>query len=205
MANPETQDYTEGTGLIAGVVFSEQVPLAADTYYPGMLLEYQADGTATADGSNDGNGTVTAVIAGPGVKAGDWVLTLVGALEAKLEDPDGNVVAEHITLADGDAVTVKVAGITMTLTDGATAFQADDFFTIEIDDDGSYVALDEGDIIAIYNGPERTLGSSGYGSVLTGGEIYEGALVDDSDSGLTMTESIRAKLRLAGFAPRKEA
>lgn len=205
MANPETQSYTEGTGLVAGEVFGEQVPLAADTYYPGMLLEYQADGAVTAGGTNTGNGTVTAVVAGPDVKTGDWTLTLVAALEAKLADPDGNVVAEHISLADGDAVTVKVAGITMTITDGATAFVATDDFTIAIETGGTYVALDEGDIMAIYSGPERTLSSAGYGSVFTGGEIYEGALVDASDDALTVTEAIRAKLRRAGFAPRKEA
>ena len=205
---PLTEALETGNRLIAGQVFSEQVPLAADTYYPGMRLEYQADGTATADGGNSGTGTVTAVVAGPEVKPGDWVLIFTAALEANLVDPDGNVVAEDITLTQDDSITVKRAGITMTITDdttSGTAFSADEFFTIAIEAAGEYIALDEGKTIAIYSGPEKTLSSAGYGTILTGGEIYEGALVDASDSALTITEAIRAELRLAGFAPRKEA
>lgn len=205
MANPTEQDYTEGTGLIAGQVFAEQVPLDADTYYAGMLLEYQTDVTI-GDVVGDGDGTVDAVVAGADVKTGEWSLELVAALEAKLIDPDGYVCGEHITLTDGDSVTVKRAGMTITITDGATTpFSAGDTIAITIGTGGSYAALDKGDIIAIYNGPERTLSSAGYGSVLTGGEIYEGALVDASNSALTLTEAYRAKLRRAGFAPRKEA
>ena len=203
MANPETQAYKSGDKLIAGSVFTEQVPLPADTYYRGMRLEYQADGAVVADGSNTGDGTITAVIAGAGVKSGAWVFTLTAALTAKLADPDGYIVADDIILTDGGAVTVKIAGITMTITDGGTAWVATDFFTITIEAAGEYVALDKGNVIAIYNGPERTLTSAGVGSVITGGEIYEGGLVDASNAALTMTKAIRAALRKAGFAPRK--
>lgn len=38
----ETTNYGDGRNLQAGEVTTDQVPLAADTYYPGMELEYSA-------------------------------------------------------------------------------------------------------------------------------------------------------------------
>ena len=203
MANPTTQDYSEGTGLVAGNVFSEQIPLAADTYYAGMLLEFQKTGTSTVTGT--GNGVASAIKAGANVKVGDWLCTFTAALVCDLTDPDGNVIAYDLTVPNGDAAVFTFGDLTFTLTDGATAWVASDVVKVTIAATGVYAALDEGEIMAIYNGPTRTLASAGYGSALTGGEIYEGALVDASNSALTMTESYRAMLRKAGFAPRKAA
>ena len=38
----ETTNYENGRKLQAGWVTTDQIPLAADTYYPGMELEYDA-------------------------------------------------------------------------------------------------------------------------------------------------------------------
>lgn len=38
----ETTNYGEGKKLIAGFISTDQAPLAADTYYVGMPLEYDA-------------------------------------------------------------------------------------------------------------------------------------------------------------------
>lgn len=38
----EVTNYGDGRNLQAGKVTTDQVGLAADTYYPGMLLEYDA-------------------------------------------------------------------------------------------------------------------------------------------------------------------
>ena len=201
MANPTSQEYSEGNKLIAGEFKAEQVPLGIDTYYRGMRLEYQADGTPVTVGT--GSGVGSAVIAGPGVKIGAWVFTFTAALVGDLTDPDGNVIAQDLTCADGAATTFDIAGLKFTLTDGSTAWVATDTITMTIEAAGTYVAIDEGQPDAIYNGPDRILGSAGVGSVITGGEIYEGGLVTDANVVLTMTEAIRAALRKAGFAPRK--
>lgn len=201
----ETQDYLGGDELSAGWISTRIANLAADTYYQGMLLAYKADGTATADTGNTGNGTVTDVEADSGVQSGDWVLTMTAALEAKLADPQGVVVADNINLTDGDATTVKVAGITMTLTDGATAFAADDFFTVAVEAAGTFEAKADGDKIdAIYNGDdERVLSSAGYGQVIVGGEIAERSLVDAAGDQLTITEAIREAAKATGFYLKK--
>lgn len=195
----ETIDYGEGRNLQAGIVTTDQIPLGIDVYHPGMLLEYQADGVATPDGSNTGNGTVTAIIADESVKAGDWVLTMISALVAKLVDPDGIVIDDNIVLADGAAVTVKIAGITMIITDGGTAFAAADFFTIAIEAAGEYVALDEGNLSAIYNSDGKTLASAGFGDCIMGGEINPAGLVSNAGAALVLTEDERAAYRTRGF------
>lgn len=201
----ETQDYLGGDELSAGWISTRIANLAADTYYKGMLLAYKADGTATADTGNTGDGIVTDVVADSGVQAGDWVLTLTAELEAKLADPQGVVVADNINLAGGSATTVKVAGITMTITDGGTAFVADDFFTIAIEAAGTFEAQAAGDKIdAIYNGDdERVLSSAGYGQVIVGGEIAERSLVDAAGDQLTITEAIREAAKVNGFYLKK--
>lgn len=63
MANPTTQAYSDGTGVAAGQIITDQVALIADTYYPGMLLEYDA---TTADAYQAfSSGTYAGVYNGP--------------------------------------------------------------------------------------------------------------------------------------------
>ena len=203
MANPETQAYADGNILIAGAITTDQKALEADTYYQGMLLEYQAAGTGVTAGT--GNGTATLITAGGEVKTGAWVLTFTAALVADLEDPDGNIVAQDLTFNDGATTLMKVAGITFTITDGGTAFVATDTITMTIETAGTYLALDEGEVAAIFNGPTTVLASAGYGSVITSGEIYEGGIVDTSGDALTITEFVRASMQKNGFYLRRTA
>lgn len=192
-------DYSEGNILVAGEIRSAQVPLVADTYYQGMPLKYEVDGSAAADAGNTGNGTVTAITAGPDVPAGAYVLTMTAALVAKLEDPNGAVLAAGLSLTDGGAETYNINGLSFTVTDGGTAFAADDFFTITVGTAGKY-EYTTGAPDAIYNGEDaRVLSSAGTGSVLIGGEIYEGGVVDDSGDAITFTEASRAAYAAKGF------
>ena len=195
------QTYESGSKLPAGKIMTATAALAADTYYQGMLLSYQADGAVTAGGTNTGNGTVTDVVADATVEAGTYVLTMTAALIAQLEDPSGNIIADNINLADGAATTVKVAGITMTITDGGTAFVATDDFSIAVEAAGEYVAKSAGERIdGIYFGEdERELSSAGYGQIITGGEIGEDGLVDDAGDALTVTNAVIALAQTCGF------
>ena len=111
MSTPTEQDYSAGNKLIAGIVFTEQENLAADTYYNGMPLAYEAE-------------------------------------------------------------------------TGVYAYSATQFD-------------------AFYNGATKTLASAGHGSIIVGGELYEGGMVTDANVVITMTTALRAQMRANGFYPRK--
>ena len=57
-----------------------------------------------------------------------------------------------------------------------------------------------GEIQAIFMEDEsRTLASAGYGSVIVGGDVYEGGFVDDSGDALTLDDDYIAAAASNGF------
>ena len=118
--------------------------------------------TGSADGSNTGDGTVTAVAAALGGVpiAGIWVLTntlnVTHGGVWKLEDPNGNVVATELVQTEGAglATIFTAGGITFTITDGATDAALADFFTITVTANGDWVPFD----ITAVDGSEIPLG-----------------------------------------------
>lgn len=207
-----SQELLNGGGkIIAGDnVTTRQIFLAAGTYFKGMLLKLIAAIVATADAGNTGDGTVTAASAEAGVDPGDYVLTCTAAVANggvfKLEDPEGNVIASDLRMdvGSGVATTFKIAGITFTVTDGASDFAADDFFTLTVATTvtGSYST--NGPFDAVYNGGDN----EGEGEVLSapaardcivGGDIAHSGLVDDSGAQLVLNETQIAGLRRDGF------
>lgn len=97
--------------------------------------------TPAADAGNTGDGTVTAAATVLGsVKpiVGAYVLTCTTAVTNggvfKLVDPNGATVATGLTMTvgAGAATVFEVAGLTFTVTDGATDFVAGDFFTLTL-------------------------------------------------------------------------
>ena len=204
MSTPTEQDYSAGNKLIAGIVFTEQENLAADVYYNGMPLSY--DGTTTAAAPvGTGNGVATVLSAAAGVPAGAYTLTATAALVFDLADPDGNILATGLTVPNGSAAAFDVAGLRFTLTDGTTPWVAADVITITVSAAGVYSYYDGGTIDAFYNGATKTLASAGYGSVIVGGELYEGGMVTGANVVITMTVALRAQMRANGFYPRKVA
>ena len=132
--------------------------------------------TGTA-GSNTGNGTVTAVAAavgGPAPLVGAYVLTCTFAVTNggvfKLEDPNGNIVADSLTLRVGaDLLTTFVAGgLIFTITDGSTDFAADDEFTITTVAVGKWIPFDPSAIAD---------GSALFAGVYIGEELTAAAIV----------------------------
>jgi hypothetical protein len=91
-------------------------------------------------GSNAGNGTVTvASVVGLDTlgnkvlpKAGAYAFTLTAALIGKITDPDGVDIITGIALNDGTTTVVQYAGLIFTVTDGGTAFEALDTFSITV-------------------------------------------------------------------------
>ena len=125
----------------------------ADTYLEGTILARKAVAdavVAAADAGNTGDGTVTlaTVSAGPIVPLiGAYTLTCATAITNggifDLTDPNGAIVATglEMTAGAGAATAFDVAGLSFTITDGATDFAAGDFFTLTVAADGTMVVF----------------------------------------------------------------
>jgi hypothetical protein len=126
----------------------------ADTYAEGTIMalrEISSTVVIAADGGNTGDGTTTAA-----TPAAGNIIPLVGAynLECtfavtnggvfKLEDPNGNIVADNLTMRVGAglATAFSVAGLEFTITDGATDFIGGDKFSLTVAADGDVVIYD---------------------------------------------------------------
>lgn len=89
--------------------------------------------TDTAGGSNAGDGALTAAVTSGGApKAGTWTLTCTSAAadagDFDVVDPDGFSVGT----VTADAGLTAVAGLDLTLTDGAADFEVGDTFSVEV-------------------------------------------------------------------------
>lgn len=148
----------------------------------------------TADVGNTGDGTFTALALAPGgpPRAGSWNLECVGAVVNggvfKLEDPDGNIVVNDLTMTVGaGAATVFIAGgMTFTITDGATDFIVGDKAAIVITADGDFKPLTTGaldgsaSVAGIYAGESIAAADIVAGDVVDRAMIVGGALTFDS-------------------------
>lgn len=153
MSNLVIENVDQGTVIIADAIHDDVIIAfpGADTYVEGTILARKqvADAiTATADVGNTGDGTFTAasVIAGDTVPlVGDYNLECVAAVTNggtfKLEDPNGAILANDLVMTAGaGAVTVfYVAGMTFTITDGATDFIVGDKAALTVAADGDVV------------------------------------------------------------------
>jgi hypothetical protein len=116
------------------------------TYLVGVIMAklLASAGAVTADGGNTGDGTVTGFSIAPGGPplVGDWNLECTYAVANggvfKLEDPNGNIVADNLTLRVGAGLATEfsVGGIQFIVTDGATDFIAGDKFALTVTDEG---------------------------------------------------------------------
>jgi hypothetical protein len=130
--------------LIGGdhpLVTSSEVLLDGQTVARGGILGRITAGavptTGTADGGNTGDGTVTAVTGGVDAKAGIYNVACIEAFTNggtfKVVDPDGIIVGTaNIAVGAGGTAVFTSSQINLTITDGATDFALDDFFTITV-------------------------------------------------------------------------
>lgn len=170
------------------------------TLLKGTILAFKSVADAivvAADGGNTGDGTVTAA----SVVTGD-IIPLVGAyvLECteavgeggvfKLVDPNGMIVATGLAMTPGagGVTVIEVAGMTFTITDGATDFIVGDKFTLTVAASGKIVPFEKdgagGAQIPKYILTDA-LTSTGAGDIpcrlLVSGRVRKGDLVIDSD------------------------
>jgi len=188
----------------------------ADTYVDGTILARKqvADAiVAAADAGNTGDGTVTAVavVAGDVIPlVGAYVLTITTAIADggvwKLEDPNGNLIADNLVMEVGAGLTTTFVegGMQFTITDGGVDFLAADFFTLTVAIDGKTV-LYAVDGVGGAQVPSMVLT---YEAVATGaddqaqramvsGQVRREALV--IDAGDTVTDRIVDELRDLGI------
>jgi len=169
----------------------------------------------TGAATGTGNGTMTAVAAGGPLKIGTYVLTCTFAITNggvfKLEDPDGNIVADNLTLRVGAGLltSFNVGGLIFTITDGSTDFVAADLFDVAVTANGKYVPLDpagldgSGEFAGIYNGEDITeaaiIAGDTEGEIITGGS----AAVLDEDK-LDIETGTLATILISGKSLKEE-
>lgn len=103
---------------------------------------------------NTGNGTMTLIsfAAEGGAREGEYsVECIVSGTNTgtfKLEDPDGNLVANSMTLLAGAGLATEFVegGFEFTLTDGSTDFVVGDIFTFTTTVSGKWTPFDEGGV-----------------------------------------------------------
>lgn len=118
----------------------------AGTYAAGLIMGRKgvSAGVVTPDGGNTGDGTVTNLaLAGGGLAIpGNYNLEVVQAVGEggvfKLEDPNGNLVADNLEMVAGagNATDFVAGGLSFTITDGAADFIVGDKFTLNVVDEG---------------------------------------------------------------------
>lgn len=150
-------DYNVDGFKVGGDFFTRyEQTIEQDAGRSAILAQYTIMGkkevtvptTGTADVGNTGDGTMTAVAAAGPLKVGTYTLECTFAVTNggvfKLTDPDGNIVADNLTLRVGAGLltSFNAGGLSFTITDGATDFAAADKFTVAVAANGKYVPLD---------------------------------------------------------------
>ena len=203
MTNPiSTLNDTENV-VVFGAKYSQKELLTfggAGTVLKGTILARKEVATAitpVADVGNTGDGTVAASVASGSEipKIGSYNLECTFAVTNgrvfKLEDPNGNIVADNLTLRVGAGLvtTFVSAGIAIVVTDGDTDFAAGDKFSIPVVSNSGKLVPYEKDGVGGQQFPRFILRSavvaSGAGDVVVrpiiSGEVSINQLVIDSD------------------------
>lgn len=226
--NIDTTDFVIGENVRA--LRNDEVTFEQDAGRATVLAQYTLMAkkpvtiptTGAITGTGDGTCTAVAAAAGAVPIVGDWILTCTFAVTNggvfKLEDPNGNLIADNLTLRVGAglATTFVAGGMTFTITDGATDFVAADLFTIAVTANGKSVPFDatavDGSEIpeGIFMGADIAAADLVAGDVLDNPVIYSGLKFDEDklvfdngsdtiDTLLATGRTIRAELELMGL------
>ena len=185
----------------------------AGTVVEGTLLARQAVDVAVVDTpAGTGNGTMVATVTGvdEAPTPGSWVLENTFAVAEggvwKLTDPNGNIVADNLTLRVGAGLvtTFNEAGLQMVITEGGTDFDAGDTFTMVVVENGKMVPFVIGGVAGA-GIPSAVMPPSGVTATGAGdepfrpmisGEVRKEKLIIDADGdGSNITDAILDQLR----------
>lgn len=149
MANPEITNFDNLQLQVFDPIFKDAIIKfgGALTLILGVIMArlIASAGAVTPDGGNVGNGTVTGLALVPGGPPlpGNWNFECTFQVAEggvfKLEDPNGKLVADNLTLRVGAGLltTFSIAGLTFIVTEGGTDFDAGDKFALNIVDEES--------------------------------------------------------------------
>lgn len=217
MPDPTITNNDIGDVILNDGIFKDELLTVGGivTVLAGTILARKAVEDAivvAADGGNTGDGTVTlaSVEEGPVVPlVGAYNLEVVEAVAnggiLKLEDPNGALVAEKLTMTVGAGASTifEVAGMVFTVTDGATDFIVGDKFSLTVAADGNMVVFAT-DGVGGAQIPKAILTyeitSAGAGDEpirpMIGGEVRANKLIIDADGdGSNITDAILDQIR----------
>ena len=184
----------------------------ADTFVEGTILARQGVAAAVSNAfSGTGNGTLASTVVGVDEIPipGDWLLTCTFAVAEggvfKLTDPNGNIIADNLTLRVGAGLvtTLNVAGFQLVITEGGTDFSAADEFTLTVVVDGDLVPFAIGGVagagvplaVLTYDVTRTGAGDEPI-RAMVGGEVRKEKLIIDADGdGSNITDAILDQLR----------
>lgn len=131
----EAVTVISGQNLVAGAVI-------------GLITKAQAAAPIPTV-SGTGNGTMSAVKGGPGVKTGNYVVTCTGTATHggtfSVVDPEGeSLTSLTLTASSGASTSYSNDQISFTITDGGTDFAEDDVFTIAVTAGGTPAVVGTG-------------------------------------------------------------
>jgi hypothetical protein len=202
------------TVLLGNNLFKDELLTfaGAGTVLDGTLLARQAVDVAVVDTpAGTGNGTMVASVVGVDEVPipGDWVLTCTFAVTNsgvfKLEDPNGNLIADNLTLRVGDGLvtTFNEAGLTMAITEGSTDFVAADTFTMAVVANGKMVPFVIGGVagagvpkaVISYDVVAAGAGDEPCRPAISGEVRKEKLIIDADGDGSNITDAILDQLR----------
>jgi hypothetical protein len=190
----------------------------ADTFVDGTILARQEVETAitvTPDVGNTGDGTLTASVVGVDEipLAGNYNFECTFAVANggvfKLVDPNGNIVADNLTLRVGAGLvtTLNVEGLQLVVTDGAADFVAGDKFEVAVVADNDLIPFAIGGAagagkpshVLTYDVTKAGAGNE-FIRAMTSGQVRKERLIIDADGdGSNITDAILDELRSAGI------
>ncbi len=218
MGTPMTVQNYDNAGVQLGNNEFEDATLkfpGADTYVEGTILGKKVVEDAIADTpdvGNTGDGTLVSTVAAgeiiPTIGSYNFECTfaITNGGVFKLEDPNGNIIADNLTLRVGAGLltTFIEGGIKIVVTEGATDFAAGDKFALVVVADGDWVIFAVNGI----GGAQKPLGILTIEAVAAGTEdqgfrpLISGKVRKEKlviDAGGTVTDVIVDQLRDIGI------
>ena len=209
-------DNDLSTVLLGNNLFKDELLTfaGAGTVVEGTLLARQAVDTAivdTPDGGNTGDGTLVASVVGvdvlpiPGDYNFECTFAVTNGGVFKLEDPNGNIVADNLTLRVGDTLvtTFNVGGLEIVVTEGSTDFAAGDKFALAVVANGKMVPFVVGGVagagvpieVISYDVVAAGAGDEPCRPAISGEVRKEKLIIDADGDGSNITDAILDQLR----------
>ncbi len=222
MPDPVITNVDLGSVVLGNPEFKDDLLTfgGAGTVLDGTILARQTVDAAiveTADGGNTGNGTVTASVVGvdelpvPGDYNLECTFVVADGGVFKLEDPEGNIVEDNLTLRVGAGLvtTFNVQGLQIVVTDGGTDFAAGDKFAVAVVANGKLVPFVIGGVagagipknVLTFDVTATGAGDEAIRSMISGEVRKEKLIIDADGDGSNITDAILDDLRNYGITP----